>query len=140
MVYSRPSICGGLDQIARLRRRARMAVLLTTSPFTVTGGTPTTSKAKLRAELLQQRKIARAAFAEGPFVPDADFAQRSRIASPVGRTNSSGARGGECAIEVEDEQMRDAEIADERDLVLRRGEQMRAHRPAAGPSPDADRT
>ena len=76
MVYSRPSKRAAVAKSPASTAR-RMSVLLTIWPSIFTAGTPTSSKPSSCAELLEQREIARAAFAEGPFVADADFAQRS---------------------------------------------------------------
>lgn len=77
-----------------------------------------------RAELFQQSQIARAPLAERPLMPDANFAQRARIAYQLPHEFIGRGRG-ELPIELQDEKMCDAEIADERDLVLCCCQQMR---------------
>ncbi len=78
----------------------------------------------LKPELLEQREISRAAFSERPFVTDADFLKRSRVRNEL-LDKFLRRSCGERPIEMKHEKMRYAEIADERDLVLRRCDQMR---------------
>ena len=75
------------------------------------------------AELFQQRKISRASLAERPLVANANFAKWTRIRHKL--ANKFLGRGcGELPIESQNEKMGDSEIAEERDFVLRRRQQM----------------
>ena len=76
------------------------------------------------AESLEQSKVSGASLAEGPFVADANFLKRPRVRRQLAQRNLPGRRC-ERAIEMQDEQVSDPEVADERDLVLGGGEQMR---------------
>src|ERR1700682_329459 len=77
-----------------------------------------------RAEFLEKIEIPGPAFAERPFVADANLTQRFRIRDQL-VDKLFRRRGREFFVELDDEQMRDPEIPDQSDLVLRRGEQMR---------------
>ena len=73
-------------------------------------------EAEIRAEAFEQREIAGAAFAKRPLEADADFAQRARGGGE--RADEILGRGrGECVVEGMTSMLRDAEIADEPNLV-----------------------
>ena len=138
MVYSRPSICVAFAKFPS-STACRIAVLLTTSPFTVTGLNADDVEIVSRAELFQQSEIARAIFAEGPFVADANFAQRLRIGTSC-RDEFLRRGRGELAIEMRTRagaRRRDRESA--RSCAGSRSADA-AHRSAATLSSDADRT
>src|SRR2546421_11408658 len=77
-----------------------------------------------RAELFQQSEITGTSLPERPLVPDANLPKRMRMVDKL-VDKIFRRRRGELQIEPQDEQMRHAEITDERDLMLRRGQQMR---------------
>ena len=81
-------------------------------------------EAKLCAELFEEREVAGAAFAKRPLEADADFAQRPR-SRDQGADEVGGFSRGEGLVEWDEENVRDAEAADELEFVRRGGEKSR---------------
>ena len=77
----------------------------------------------LSAQFFQQSEIAGATFTKRPFVSDTNFTQRTRMLNELVNEFLRWSCG-KLFVESQNEQMGHAEGADERDLMLRRGQQM----------------
>ena len=122
-MYSRPSIWSRLDEISLCHGFADRGAADDFAVYLHGLDSDDIEVVRL-AESLEQRKVSGASLAERPFVPDANFLKRPRVRRQLAHEIFR-CLGCECAIEMQDEKMRDPEIADERDLVLRRGQQVR---------------